>query len=390
MPSQSTPLSLNWLNVIFLSATPILGIAGAIWWSATGQFNIATLVFSLVYLNLTGISITAGYHRLFSHRSYDAAKPVQWLFIALGSACFEGSVVDWSTDHRVHHRYQDREEDPYAIHKGFWFAHIGWLFAKNWRADGSAVPDLWKSRVIRHQHQRYILWSTFMGLVFPTLVCALWGDALGGLMIGGFLRVAINQQLTFLINSLCHYAGSKPFSDKITARDNWFAALLTYGEGYHNFHHAFPGDYRNGIRWHDFDATKWLIYGLSKVGLAWRLHEVPPERILQSKVLTQEKALREKLSLQTVKSPVLLEQIHKTIDAAKEQLALASERMTTIREQYESLKVQYQSLKTSQNKAFARQVADLRAKFYEAQRELKRSYQRWNAMRNGYMKLASL
>ena len=292
MPSCRTPLQLNWLNIIFLSAMPILGLAGTIWWVSRGQFNWATAVFAFAYLNLAGISITAGYHRLFSHRSYDAAKPVEWAFIALGSSCFEGSVVDWATDHRTHHRYQDKDEDPYAIHKGFWFAHIGWLYTKNWRADGSAVPDLWKNPVIRSQHNYYILWSGFMGFGLPMLVCSLWGDVWGGLLIGGFLRVALNQQFTFLINSLCHFAGTKPFSDKITARDNWLTAIFTYGEGYHNFHHTFPGDYRNGIRWYDFDLTKWLIYGLSKVRLAWRLHEVSPERILQSRVAMQEKTLR--------------------------------------------------------------------------------------------------
>jgi stearoyl-CoA desaturase (delta-9 desaturase) len=383
MPPRTTSFSLNWVNVIFLSAMPILGIAGAIWWTSTGQFNWATVVFTFIYLNLAGISITAGYHRLFSHRSYDAATPVQWAFIALGSACFEGSVVDWSTDHRTHHRYQDKDEDPYAIFKGFWFAHIGWLYTKNWRADGSAVPDLWKSAVIRSQHRFFILWSVFMGFIVPMMICSLWGDAWGGLLIGGFLRVALNQQFTFLINSLCHFAGSKPFSDKITARDNWLTAIFTYGEGYHNFHHAFPGDYRNGIRWYDFDITKWLIYGLSKVGLAWRLHEVSPERILQSRIAMQEKALRDKLSLQKVKSPVLMEQINKTIETAKEQLALASERLANIREQYESLKA-------TKNEAIAHQAAELQAKFNEAQRELKYAYQVWKAMLNGYMKLTAI
>ncbi len=383
MQSRSTTLSLNWVNIIFLTAMPILGIAGAIWWVSTEQFNWATVIFTFIYLNLAGISITAGYHRLFSHRSYEAAKPVQWAFVAFGSACFEGSVVDWSTDHRVHHRYQDKDEDPYAIFKGFWFAHIGWLYTKNWRADGSAVPDLWKNAVIRSQHEYYILWSVFMGFIVPMLVCSLWGDMWGGLLIGGFLRVALNQQFTFLINSLCHFAGTKPFSDKITARDNWLTAIFTYGEGYHNYHHTFPGDYRNGIRWYDFDLTKWLIYGLSKVGLAWRLHMVSPERILQSRVAMQEKTLREKLSLQKVKSPALMEHINKTIEVAKEQLATASERLALIRAQYESLK-------NSNNQAIDHQIAELRTKFYEAQRELKHAYQLWKAMLNGYMKLTTI
>jgi len=382
MPSRITSLGLNWVNVLFLTATPILGIAGAAWWVLTDRFNWATVAFTFIYLNLTGISITAGYHRLFSHRSYDAAKPIQWAFVMLGSACFEGSVVDWATDHRMHHRYQDRNEDPYAISKGFWFAHIGWLYTKNWRADGSAVPDLWKSAIIRSQHHHYILWSGLTGFVVPMVICASWGDVWGGLLLGGFLRIALNQQFTFLINSLCHFAGSRPFSDKITARDNWLTAIFTYGEGYHNFHHTFPGDYRNGIRWYDFDMTKWLIYGLSKIGLAWRLHRVSPERILHSQVAMQENTLRKKLSLQST-SQALLAQIHKTIETAKAQLTFASEQLATIREQYESLKA-------AKNKAIEHQVDELRARFREAQREWRYAYKLWKTMLNGYMKLPTI
>jgi stearoyl-CoA desaturase (delta-9 desaturase) len=381
MTTETKPLSLNLVNVIFLSAMPILGVIGATWWVATEQFNWATIIFTFIYLNLAGISITAGYHRLFSHRSYDAAKPVEWTFIALGSACFEGSVVDWSTDHRVHHRYQDKAQDPYAIYKGFWFAHIGWLYTKNWRADGSAVPDLWKNPVIRSQHHYFVLWSVAMGFIVPMLVCSLWSDFWGGLLVGGFLRVGLNQQFTFLINSLCHFAGTKPFSDKITARDNWLTAIFTYGEGYHNFHHAFPGDYRNGIRWFDMDITKWLIYALSKVGLAWRLHQVNPERILHSRVLMQEKVFREKLHRGKIET-VVLEHINQTIDAAKLQIERASEKLRSVREQYEKLKAE-------QNDAIAETALEMRAKFLEAQRELRQSYLMWKAILNGCAKLTN-
>tara|TARA_Y100001972_G_scaffold129256_1_gene195762 strand:+ start:1 stop:996 length:996 start_codon:yes stop_codon:yes gene_type:complete len=242
------------------------------------------------------MSITGGYHRLFSHKSYEANKLVRWLYTFFGSAALEMSVIEWSYDHRNHHRYVDHDRDPYAITKGFWFAHIFWLFRKRGTGDRenvdlNLVQDLWKDPVLRFQHKFYMPVAIFSSFVFPAAIAALWGDFLGGLLIAGVARAVWVQQATFCINSVCHHLGTQPYSDRHTARDSWITALITYGEGYHNYHHEFPVDYRNGIRRWQYDPTKWLIFALSKLGMTWNLKRIPDEKILASKMEMQEKQL---------------------------------------------------------------------------------------------------
>jgi stearoyl-CoA desaturase (delta-9 desaturase) len=210
------------------------------------------------------------------------------------------------------------------------------------------------------------------------LLGATWGDALGGLFVAGALRVVLNHHFTWFINSLCHYAGTQPYSDKISARDNWLTALLTYGEGYHNFHHAFPGDYRNGVRWFDYDPTKWLINALSQVGLTWNLHRMNPERILERRIALQEKRLKERLSR---KSPAIASFATQTIASAKAHFNATAERLSHLREQYAALKAQ-------KGEALAHQLEEAKHKLEQAQREFKQSVAMWKAMMNGLGKLA--
>lgn len=292
---------INWPNTIFLLATPLIAPFTTYYWWTSENFNNYTLLFFLFMFCACGISITAGYHRLFSHCSYSANAILKTIFLIFGGAAFQGSALTWSLDHRNHHRYvDDPEKDPYAITNGFWFAHIIWLLFKGDEQlrDARNAPDLLNDKLVAFQHKNYIPLASFFCFIAPMGVASLWGDPIGGFFIAGLLRVVLNHQFTFLINSACHVFGSQPYSDSHSARDSWINALVTFGEGYHNFHHEYASDYRNGIRWFDFDPTKWLIYTSYMLGMASNLKTTSVDRILAKKMLIQEKALKDKLSNQ--------------------------------------------------------------------------------------------
>ena len=280
MPPSKSPL--NWTNIIFFSTTPIIAVVGVVLLCVFGIVHWPTWILAGGYLLGVGLTITAGYHRLFAHKSYRAAWPLRLILVLFGSAAFEGSVLEWCTDHRTHHRYTDTDKDPYNIKQGFWHAHMGWLFRLNPKTrDFSNVEDLQQDRLLRLQHKYYPIIAIFMGFVFPAVIAALWGDPLGGLIIAGVLRMTINQHCTFAVNSVCHYFGEHTYSDRLSARDNWLTAFITCGEGFHNFHHQFPIDYRNGVRAFHFDPSKWLIKLCSWIGLARELKRVSKSRILR-------------------------------------------------------------------------------------------------------------
>lgn len=285
---------INWLNTIFLIMTPLVGIIGTVILASKGMVMWQTWVLALLFCLAMGFCITAGYHRLFSHRAYKAAWPVRFFFAILGAGAFEGSVLEWSTDHRIHHRYVDTERDPYNIHQGVFHAHIGWLiFLDPSKRDFSNVDELAKDPIVAFQHKYFVPLAILSGFILPMAIGALWGNAFAALIVAGFLRVFFNHHITFLINSLCHCVGKRTYSMEETARDNWVTAFLTLGEGFHNYHHKFPIDYRNGIRFFHFDPTKWLIYGLSLVGLTSNLQRVSDHKILQYKIRAEEARLKE-------------------------------------------------------------------------------------------------
>lgn len=286
---------INRINTVFLVATPLTALIAVPLLLWKGMLHWGTWVLFGVMASLIGLSITAGYHRLFSHRSYEASFPVRLFFLLFGAAAFENSVVHWCSDHRDHHQHVDHQNDPYNIQKGFFHAHMGWIFYK--KPEGHTIrniPDLLKDPLVRLQDRFYYLIAVLIGFGLPTAVAALWGDPWGGFFLAGVGRVVFNHHSTFLINSLCHSIGKQPYSDKNSSKDSWLTAVLTYGEGYHNFHHAFQADYRNGFRgWH-WDPTKWLINLLRWVGLAENLRRIPKEKILFAKLRMQEKQLLEK------------------------------------------------------------------------------------------------
>ncbi|TFK41657.1 delta 9-fatty acid desaturase protein [Crucibulum laeve] len=287
---QNWQTEINWLNFFILVVTPFIGLAGAMFTPLRWE----TFVFSIVYYFITGLGITAGYHRLWAHRSYNASKPLQYALSIMGAGAVEGSIKWWSRGHRAHHRYTDTDLDPYNAHKGFFYSHIGWMLLKPRRKPGVAdVSDLTKSEVVRWQHKHYISLILIMGFLVPTLVAWLgWGDAKGGYVYAGVLRLIFVHHSTFCVNSLAHWLGEAPFDDKHTPRDHVITALCTIGEGYHNFHHQFPMDYRNAIKWWQYDPTKWFIWTCQKVGLASHLKVFPDNEVKKGQLTMQLKKLR--------------------------------------------------------------------------------------------------
>lgn len=292
---------INWTNTLFLTITPILGVSGLVWLWAQHMIVWQTVLFTVLYSFATGLAITGGYHRLFSHQTYQASPVVRFLYAVIGLAAFEGSVLEWCSDHRRHHRFVDTDKDPYNINQGFWYAHIGWLLVNQPSDRNFAnVADLQKDPIVAFQHKYNIPLALFVGIVLPTLVCGLWSDFIGGFFIAAMLRVTLAQHLTFCINSVCHTFGKRTYSEKQTARDNWFTAFFTFGEGFHNFHHQFPLDFRNGIRYFHYDPTKWLIYGLSKVNLAWDLKRVEVKQIVSARINFYEKWFNTRLTCSNI------------------------------------------------------------------------------------------
>jgi len=222
-----------------------------------------------------GISITAGYHRLWAHKTYDAHWSLRILFALGGALAVQNSILHWSSDHREHHKHVDHDEhDPYSASRGFWYSHIGWMlreYQANRYHDYNNVKDLQKDPIVMWQHRNYLSLTLLTAIGWPLLIGWLLGDILGGVLLVGFARLVINHHTTFFINSLAHIWGKQTYTDRNSARDNGVLALLTFGEGYHNYHHIFSADYRNGIRWWHFDPTKWLIRACSWLGLTRNL-----------------------------------------------------------------------------------------------------------------------
>jgi stearoyl-CoA desaturase (delta-9 desaturase) len=276
----------NWVTTLFLLLTPLVGVVwGFVYIRAAGVRPIEVAAFAF-YVCATGFSITTGYHRLFAHRSYECSRIVKILYLLFGAAAFQHSVLSWCSEHRRHHKHIDRDEDPYNIQRGFFWAHIGWLLVTDHKEqeDHSNVHDLTADPWIRFQHRFYIPIAVLMGFAVPFAFGWAVGNPWGCVLWAGIFRVVLVHHSTFLVNSLAHTLGRRPYTLAVSARDSVVTALLTFGEGYHNFHHRFAADYRNGVARGSWDPGKWLIGGLESLGLAWNLRRVPRERIVAAQL----------------------------------------------------------------------------------------------------------
>jgi len=286
MSTRNKP-QIIWSSAIFFGLVNLLAVTLIPIWGYFQGYSTEAWIAACVLLMLNGMSITTGYHRLWSHQTFKARWPVRLLLAIFGGMALQNSIYIWAARHRVHHRHvDDVERDPHSIKTGFWHAHIGWML-RAWptsEVDFSQVPDLERDPIVMWQHKHYWALVWFSNLGIPLLLGVLFGDIVGMLLLAGILRLVVSHHFTFFINSAAHMWGRRPYSEDNTAVDNGLIALLTWGEGYHNYHHAFQADYRNGIRWWQYDPSKWLINVLAWSGLAYQRKKTPAFRIQRARL----------------------------------------------------------------------------------------------------------
>lgn len=316
----------NWKTSTFLILTFIGALALTPWYLINFDLTWFQIIMFFFYFVATTMSITLGYHRLFSHLSFKAKWPVKLFTLCFGAASFENSCLEWASDHRHHHKHTDHDGDPYDINKGFWYAHIGWLLFKlDPMPLQDNVNDLKRDKMVMWQDKWVHLIGLILGFVVPTLLGYLAGGsagAWGGFILSGLLRTVLVQHCTFFINSLCHTIGKRPYDSRTSARDSALMAVFTCGEGYHNYHHSFQHDYRNGVKPWQLDPTKWMIWTLSRLGLTTNLRTVQEERILLAEMRETKRLIetkREKIAAQDESSPIR-EKAEEMIDSLSDRL----------------------------------------------------------------------
>ncbi len=256
--------------MLFVVIVPLLGTVLAIvllWQRLVGWRDVALLIGMYCF---TGLGITVGYHRMLTHRSFEAHPVVRFLLLAAGSMAMEGGALTWSSVHIKHHALTDDEGDPHSPLEGFFHAHLGWML------DGlSAEPEkygswLLKDRMVVFFERTFFFWVA-LGFVIPFLIGG-WT----GLLWGGLVRIFLCHHITWSVNSICHTFGNRMFETEDRSMNNWIVGVLAFGEGWHNNHHAFPRSAFHGMRWWQFDISAYVIRGLERLGLVWNVYRVTP------------------------------------------------------------------------------------------------------------------
>jgi stearoyl-CoA desaturase (Delta-9 desaturase) len=327
--------SVNWGTTLMFVLTTLVAVTVVPWYGITHGYHTAAWVWFVLILGANGMGITCGYHRLLAHATYEAHGLLKLPLLLFGAMALQNSALVWCAGHRVHHRYiDDSEVDPYCAKRGFWFSHIGWMLRNypSGEPDLTVVRDLQRDRLVMWQHKYYFPISLGMNFGLPLLIGWLSGDVIGDFLLVGVLRLVVSHHVTFFINSLAHMWGLQPYTDQNTARDNGVVALLTYGEGYHNFHHMFAHDYRNGVRWWQYDPSKWFIRSMAWLGLAYNLKTVPWFKIQRALLDTQ--FLRAQNKLARFPRRAQLEQLRTRVAEEYEAFLAAVAEWTHVREQW--------------------------------------------------------
>jgi len=276
-PGTSRISQLVTLVAVVVPPLGIAAAAGLLWDVAFHPGDLAIMAGMYV---VCAFGITVGFHRCFTHRSFEARAPVRAVLAILGCMTMQGPLTQWVTDHRKHHALSDAEGDPHSPHghgdgpvaalKGFVHAHVGWMFTNLGMEQGRTYGrDLYEDKLIRTIDRLYLVW-VFLTLGIPFAIGYLlggWPYAIEGLIWGGLIRIFLYQHATFSVNSICHMFGRRDYRSRDESRNNWLVALLVFGEGWHNNHHAFPASARHGLHRFQLDLSWWMIRGLERLGL---------------------------------------------------------------------------------------------------------------------------
>jgi stearoyl-CoA desaturase (delta-9 desaturase) len=364
------------LNTSFLAGTLLLALVAVPLKIATQGLRWSEVLVCLAMVFAIGTAISAGYHRLFSHRAFKASRPVRFILLCLGAASFENSALKWASDHRIHHRHVDTPKDPYPIQRGFWHAH--WL----WVMEGLDTPlqgvaDLEKDPMVMWQHRNHFLIGAVVALI-PVFIGIATGNILGHLVMGLILRIVLTHHTTFLINSAAHVFGSRPYTDANSARDSWVLAPLTYGEGFHNFHHMWQWDYRNGALWYQWDTTKWLLNLLGWMGLVGQFRRVSAAAMTRARLHMEEKRLKERLALT---SPGVATPMQARLAAARLKLDAALAALHDRHEAWQLKKAEWRAKGLAKADAWREAKAEWNATAALHRAELEAAWAEWKAAR---------
>jgi stearoyl-CoA desaturase (Delta-9 desaturase) len=336
-PANEPHAPLIWTNTLMFALTFAAAAVLVPWYALTHGFSAADWGCFAFFLVANGMAITAGYHRLWAHRTYEAHWTLKVLYLLFGTMALQNSVFAWCSGHRTHHLHvDDVERDPYSARRGLWFSHIGWMLREypSGRFDFGNIPDLRRDPLLAFQHRFYVPLALATNFGLPLAAGLLFHDLWGMLILAGVLRLVWSHHVTFFINSLAHLWGTRPYTDANSARDNPLIAVVTYGEGYHNFHHIFAHDYRNGARWWQWDPTKWLIAGLQVVGLTRRLKRTPMFQIQRALLAMQFKRAQARLAGLPAAVPSHIEQLRARVAHEYEAFLAAIADWARVKEQW--------------------------------------------------------
>lgn len=356
----------NWRGGMFLIVYHILFFVSFPLYAVYVGFDWRMLGVMFALICACGLGITTCYHRYYSHKTFQTNSVVEAIILFFGTLATQGSALEWSHDHRLHHRFVDTDKDPYSIKKGFWHAHFLWMLKARKEIDHKVVPDLVKNRLVMLQHRYYVWWLIITNGAFIAFFGWLFGDVFGALVLLFLTRLFVTHHSTWFINSLAHTWGKRPYDKSQTARDNWFAAVLTWGEGYHNYHHTFASDYRNGVRWWQWDPTKYLIWTMSKLGLARNLKYVNKYTIKMKSVAETKRLMLERIK-NTDRYHYYEQKVHQVYESLNKKYA-----------ELKSMMREYQKLRVKKNAEH--EVLTLRQKLKHAKAQIELDWQNWNKL----------